>query len=77
MDTQPLDTKALRIVQEDKLRELQAQQENIKHLQAEMAVINEKLKKKEKLSEEDTKFISEMGWLSALAVTISALATSL
>ena len=77
MDTQPLDTKALRIVQEDKLRELQAQQENVKHLQEEMARINEKLKKKEKLSEEDTKFVSELGWLSALAVTISALATSL
>ncbi|MGA8863920.1 MAG: hypothetical protein WBM09_02455 [Gallionella sp.] len=72
-----LDTKNLRIVQQEKLKELQAQQKNLKELQAELERINTKIKNKEKLSEEDTKFIGNLGWLSALAVTIAALASSL
>lgn len=72
-----LDTHALRIVQVEKLKELQAQQKNLKELQGELERINLKIKNHEKLSEADTKFISELGWLSALAVTIASIATSL
>ena len=72
-----LDTHALRIVQLEKLKELQAQQKNLKDLQGELERINSKIKKHEKLSEEDTKFIGELGWLSALAVTIASIAASL
>jgi uncharacterized protein YlxW (UPF0749 family) len=72
-----LDTTALRIVQLEKLKELQSQQKNLKELQAELERINLKIKKHEKLSEEDTKFIGELCWLSALAVTIASIASSL
>ena len=72
-----LDTHALRIVQVEKLKELQAQQKNLKNLQGELERINLKIKNHEKLSEADTKFIGELGWLSALAVTIASIATSL
>lgn len=72
-----LDTTKLRIVQQEKLKELLAQQKNLKQLQAELERINSKIKKHEKLSVEDTKFIGELGWLSALSVTIAAIASSL
>ncbi len=39
-----LDTKNLRIVQQEKLKELQAQQKNLKELQAELERINSKMK---------------------------------
>ena len=71
-----LDTTKLRVVQQEKLKELQAQQENLKKLQAELQKINLKIKKHENLSEEDTKFIAELGWLSALSVTIASIAAS-
>lgn len=58
-------------------KELQAQQEKLKKLQAELEKINAKVKKNEKLSLDDTKFIGELGWLSALSVTIAAIAASL
>ncbi len=77
MDVEQFDTKALRIVQEEKLRELQAQQKNVKELQSQLGRINSKLKNKEKLSEEDLKFVGELGWLSALAAVIATLATSI
>ena len=67
----------MRIVQLEKLKELQAQQKNLKELQGELERINSKIKRHEKLSEEDTKFIGELGWLSALAVTIASIASSL
>jgi len=72
-----LDTTNLRIVQQEKLKELQAQQKNLKELQAELERINTKIKNHEKLSVEDTKFIGELGWLSALSVTIAAIASSI
>ncbi len=72
-----LDTQQLRIVQVEKLKELQAQQKNLKQLQSELERINSKIKNHEKLSIEDTKFIGELGWLSALAVTIASIAASL
>jgi uncharacterized protein YlxW (UPF0749 family) len=71
------DTSKLRLVQQEKLKELQAQQKNLKQLQAELEKINTKIKNNEKLSEEDTKFIGQLGWLSALSVTIASIAASL
>lgn len=72
-----LDTTSLRIVQQEKLKELQAQQKNLKELQAELERINTKIKNHEKLSADDTKFIGELGWLTALSVTIAAIASSI
>lgn len=74
---QSSDTQQLRTVQLEKLKELQAQQANLDKLQAELKRINTKIEKKEDLSLDDTKFISELGWLSALAVTIATIAGSL
>jgi len=70
-------TEDLRMVQQEKLKELQAQQKNLKELQSELERINSKIKNHEKLSEDDTKFIGNLGWLSALSVTIAAIASSL
>jgi hypothetical protein len=72
-----LDTTALRIVHQDKLKELQAQQQNLKALEAELARINSKIQKHEELSEEDTKFMGNLGWLTALSVTIASIASTL
>ena len=63
--------------QQEKLKELQAQKEKLKKLQAELDVIESKIKNNEKLSLDDTKFVGELGWLSAAAVTIAAIAASL
>lgn len=62
---------------QEKLKELHAQKEKLKELQAELDVMELKIKNNEKLSEKDTKFIGELGWLSAAAVTIASIATSL
>jgi hypothetical protein len=72
-----LDTAALRIVHQDKLKELQAQQKNLKELEAELKRINTKIEKHEELSAEDTKFMGNLGWLTALSVTIASIAASL
>jgi hypothetical protein len=77
MSNEHLDTKALRIVQEDTLKQLEAQQKNVKELQGQLSTINEKLQKKEKLSDEDVKFMSNLGWLSTLSIAIAAAAASL
>ena len=74
---QHLDTHKLRIVQLEKLKELQNQQMNLKELQAELEKINAKIKSNERLSLEDTKFIGDLGWLTALSVTIASIAASL
>jgi len=71
------DTNTLRIVQQEKLKELKAQQKNLKELQAELERINAKIRNNEKLSVEDTKFIGDLGWLTALSVTIASIASSL
>ena len=71
------DTAALRIVHQDKLKELQAQQKNLKELEAELNRINQKIEKHEELSVEDTKFMGNLGWLTALSVTIASIAASL
>jgi hypothetical protein len=77
MSNEHLDTKALRIVQEDTLKQLEEQQKNVKELQGQLSTINEKLQKKEKLSDEDVKFMSNLGWLSTLSIAIAAAAASL
>jgi hypothetical protein len=71
------ETTVLRMVQQDKLNELLAQQKNLGALQAELEKINLKIKNKEKLSEEDSEYIGNMGWLTALSVTIAAIAVSI
>jgi multidrug resistance efflux pump len=63
--------------QQEKLKELQAQQEKLKKLQAELDRLNLKIEKNEKLTVDETKFFGELGWLSALAVTIASIAASL
>ncbi|MDX8399227.1 MAG: hypothetical protein R8K20_03150 [Gallionellaceae bacterium] len=64
-------------VVEAKLHELQNQEEKVKELQAQLAQLNTKVQNKEELSSDDTKFISELGWLSTLSVTIATIAASL
>jgi len=72
-----LDTSTLRLVQEEKLKELQKQQANLKELEAELQRINAKINKKEELTVDDTKFIGNLGWLTALSVSIASLAATL
>ncbi len=69
--------KSLGDAQQLKLKELQDQQAKLKELQAELEKINTKIKNNEKLSVEDTKYIGNLGWLTALSVSIAALASSL
>jgi DNA repair exonuclease SbcCD ATPase subunit len=68
---------ALLEAQQAKLKELQHQEEKVKELQAQLGKLNDKIKNKEELSSDDTKFISELGWLSTLSVTIATIAASL
>lgn len=66
----------LQSAKEDKLKELQAQEEKLKELQADLAKLNAKIENHEELSPDDTKFVSELGWISALSVTIATIAAS-
>lgn len=77
MATKKLDTGTLRIVEAEKLKELKAQQQNLKNLQSELKRIKVKLKHNQKLSENDIKILSEIGWLAALGVTITALVSAI
>jgi hypothetical protein len=72
-----LDTSALRLVHEEKLKDLQKQQGNLKELEAELNRISAKINKREELTVDDTKFIGNLGWLTALSVSIAAVAASL
>jgi hypothetical protein len=72
-----LDTSALRLVHEEKLKDLQKQQKNLKEIEAELSRISAKINKKEELTLDDTKFIGNLGWLTALSVSIAAVAASL
>jgi hypothetical protein len=58
------DTKTLIVVQQEKLKELQAKLEKI----------DSKIKSDEKLLVEDGAFISNLGWISILSVTIASIA---
>jgi flagellar motility protein MotE (MotC chaperone) len=70
-------TNNLQAEKESKLKELQAQEEKLKELQADLAKLNAKVKNHEELSADDTKFVSELGWISALSVTIATIAASM
>ena len=72
-----MDSKDIHAEKEAKLKELQAQEDKLKVLQADLAKLNAKVKNHEQLSAEDTKFVSELGWISALSVTIAAIAASM
>ena len=74
---QKRDADALRESQQAKLKELQLQQAKLKELQAELERINTKIKNNEKLSQDDTKFLGDLGWLAALSVTIASIASGL
>ena len=63
--------------QQEKLKEVKAQQEKLKELQAELDRLNSKIEKNEKLTPDETKYLGQLGWLSTLAVTIAAIASSL
>ncbi|MGA7749775.1 MAG: hypothetical protein WCA63_06470 [Gallionella sp.] len=63
--------------QQEKLKEIQIVREKMKKLQAELDRLDTKVKKNEKLTVDETKFFGELGWLSALAVTIAAIAATL
>jgi len=63
--------------QEEKLKELQTVQEKMNALQAELDKLKSKVKKNEQLTPDERKFFGELGWLSALAVTIAAIAASI
>jgi Skp family chaperone for outer membrane proteins len=63
--------------QQEKLKEIKTHQEKLKKLQAELDNLNSKIEKNEKLTLDETKYLGELGWLSAAAVTIAAIAASL
>ena len=63
--------------QHEKLKELETVQEKMNTLQAELDRLKSKVKKNEKLTPDETKFFGELGWLSALAVTIAAIASTI
>ncbi|MGB8516465.1 MAG: hypothetical protein WCD45_01120 [Gallionella sp.] len=67
---------SLQEAQQKKLQELHLQQAKLKELQTELANLNAKIENNEKLSAEDTKFVGELGWLSALSVSIATIAAS-
>jgi hypothetical protein len=60
-----------------KLEAIHTQQAKLRELQSELDVMESKIEKGEKLSEDDVKFSAELGWLSAAAVAIAAIATSI
>lgn len=62
---------------QEKLKEIQAVQAEMNKLQSELDRLDAKVKGNEKLTVEETKFFGELGWLSALAVTIAAIAATL
>jgi hypothetical protein len=50
--------------------------QKVGELQSELNVIETKIKKHQALSEEDIKFVGELGWLSAAAVLVASIAAS-
>ncbi len=61
----------------ERLKELHIQQAKLKELQSELDVMESKINNDEKLSREDIKFVGGLGWLSAAAVTIASIASSI
>lgn len=70
-------TNTLQAAKDLKIQELQAQEAKLKDLQAELAKLNSKIENHEELSSDDTKFIGDLGWISALSVTIATIASSI
>jgi hypothetical protein len=68
---------SLEETQQIKWKEIQLQQAKLSKLQADLEILNAKINKNEKLSDDDTKFIGELGWLAALSVSIAAIAVAL
>ncbi|MDX8379409.1 MAG: hypothetical protein R8K48_05100 [Gallionella sp.] len=68
---------SLQSAKEIKLQELHAHEEKLKELQTELAKLNAKVENHEEISADDTKFVSELGWISALSVTIASIAASI
>ncbi len=75
--TQKSEVTKLQEAQQLKREELQRQEGKLKELHAELEKLNSKIVNNEKLSMDDTKYISELGWLAALSVTIATIASSL
>ncbi len=75
--TTKADVKSLDATRQAKIKELQVQQGKLKELQAELDHLNTKIKNHEKLSDADTKFMGNLGWMTALSVSIASLASSL
>jgi len=73
MDTNAIALKA----QQEKLKEIQAEQAKLKTLQAELEKLNSKITNNEKLTPDENAYLGQLGWLSAAAVTIAAIAASL
>jgi len=69
--------KSMTETQQQKTKEVQLQQAKLKALQADLEKLNGKMSQHEELSSDDTKFISELGWLTALSVSIVAVAAAL
>jgi hypothetical protein len=69
--------KSFEASQHIKLLEVQNQQARLKDLQADLEKLNQKITRHEKLSAEDSKFISSLGWLSALSVSVATVAASM
>jgi uncharacterized protein YlxW (UPF0749 family) len=62
---------------QEKRKEIQAHQEKLKKLQAELENLNSKIEKDEKLTPDEVVYLGELGWLSAAAVAIAAIAASI
>ena len=52
-------------------------QRKVRELQSELNVIEKKVKNNQALSEEDVKFVGQLGWISAAAVLVTSLAAGL
>jgi hypothetical protein len=52
-------------------------QQKVGELQSELNVIETKIKNNQAMSEEDVKFVGELGWLAAAAVLVTSIAVGL
>jgi hypothetical protein len=52
-------------------------QQKVSELQSELEVIEKKVKDNRMLSEDDVKFVGELGWLAAAAVLVTSIAAGL
>lgn len=52
-------------------------QRKVRELQSELNVIEKKVKNNQALSEDDVKFVGQLGWISAAAVLVTSLAAGL